>query len=197
MVKPRERAGAYVDYLLLRPDEERALMIDVTRFFDMTAEGRYRISVRCHWRGQTWGSREHLVSVVSGIEVASITRSVSGYEDQPRTYSLRYWRRKGMEYLFLSIDDKSTARNLGVFSLGAVIRVFRPVLRVDRFGNIIVVHQSGRIRYTRSVFRIEQDVVSFIDQSYHLEDGSPYPDDASGVTIRHRGDDQEPGIEED
>ena len=47
-------------------------------------------------------------------------------------------------------------------------------MKIDRAGKLVIVHQSGVMVHTRSVFSSTREGVKFVDQTYHLPDGSPY-----------------------
>jgi hypothetical protein len=167
---------AIVTNFKVKPGETYEVMRDVTTWYDLTTMGRYTIRAVVYLNGQAWESNPAIVDIVSGIEVASKTKSVPGYEDLVRTYTLRYWSRGGVEYLFLSVDEESTKLNYGIIELGPIVRVAKPVVDVDKNGNVIVVHQSSRDRFTRTTFKSTRSGIEFIDQKYLLENGAPYPD---------------------
>jgi hypothetical protein len=179
-VAPRTEKRAIVTNFKIKRAETYEVLRDVTTWYDMTTMGRYTIRAVVYLNGQPLMSSPAIVDIVSGIEVASKTRAVPGYEDLVRTYSLRYWSRGGVEYLFLSVDEESTKLNYGIIELGPVVRVSKPVVDVDKNGNVIVVHQSSRDRYTRTVFKSTRSGVEFVDQKYLLENGASYPDKSKG-----------------
>jgi hypothetical protein len=181
-VVQRSEKRAIVTNFRAKPGEKWETMRDVSTWYDMTTMGRYTIRAVVNMNGQAWESNPLIVDVVRGIEVASKTRSVPGYEDVVRTYSLRYWSRGRVEYLFLCVDEEKTKTNYGVIELGPVIRVSKPVVEVNKDGNVVVVHQSSSDCYTRSVFKSTKSGVDFIDQTYHLADGKPYPNRSKGKT---------------
>ena len=171
----------------VKQGEKWEAMRDVSTWYNLTTMGRYTVRAVVYLNGQAWQSNVAMIDIVRGIEVASKTRSVPGYEDLVRTYSLRYWSRGGVEYLFLCVDEESTKLNYGIIELGPVVRVAKPVVEVDKNGNVIVVHQSSRDCYTRSVFKSTKSGVEFVDQKYLLENGAPYPDKSKGRTGGNAG----------
>ena len=127
------------------------------------------------WRGVVFKSNVIELDVVEGFKIKSVDKNISGYIDKIRTYSLRYWKRGNAEHLFLRIDENDNHMNYGVYDLGKVIRVFDPILRVDSVDTVKVVHQLGRDCYKKTLFVSTPTGVSFVDQSYHLKSGAPYP----------------------
>ena len=169
-LKPRS-SRPLVNRLFLEPDESEELMIDLTDGFDLSAMGHYQIRASLTFEGRTYTSARVVIDVVNGMEVAKVRRVVAGYADLTREYSLRYWRRDMIEQLFLRVDEPSTETNYGVFGLGPLLRVATPQVTVDSDGTIVVIHQSGPDRYTRSTLRSERNSVLFVDQTFHRRDG--------------------------
>jgi hypothetical protein len=159
----------------LRPGEKGETMMDVSSWYDLRAEGRYTVIALAYLNGKAWASNKEIIDVVRGLEITSVTKDVPGYDDMERTYALRYWSREGKEFLFLCVDQENTGVNYGVVQLGQLVRVFIPVLEVDRLGNIKVLHQLSSDCYARSLFKSTRDGVEFVDQTYHLANGDPYP----------------------
>ncbi len=176
MKKPAVRINRLplVDYLELKPGEKKTLMIDLTRWYSLSKVGSYDVFVELEHGGRVWSSKRMLIDVVDGIETTSVTRSIPGDPNRIRKYSLRYWNRNQKEYLFLRAEEPQSEIVYGVFLLGGLIRVFKPVIDVDRKGNITVLHQSGRNMFTKTTFKSESYAVNFIDQIYLNEQGVPY-----------------------
>ena len=177
---PRIEDRPFVRKLRLLPDEKRDLVLDLSEWFEVTPMGRYLVEASVVWGAQRFDSGCVMVEVVRGIEITQVTKSLPGTPPRVRTYSLRYWPRGKTERLFISIDEESSNLNYGVFELGPVVRVYRPVLDVGRDGLVKVIHQSGVDCYTRSVFRSLRGGVRFMDQTYHLSSGDPYPRKSAG-----------------
>jgi len=169
----RINAKPLVSDFRVLPEETRDIMLDVSVWYDVRKMGSYVISAVVRHGGLQYESNSLMIDVVSGIEIGGISRAVPGLPKVLRRYSLRYWSRDRREYLFLSVEQAGDGYNYGVFQLGPIIRVFKPVIEVDRSGNVEVVHQSGRHRFIRSVFRSTMEEVRFIDQTYHLSHDQP------------------------
>lgn len=161
--------------LRVMPDREEVVMREMSAWCDMVRTGRYLMTVLGTWKGGTYESNQAMVTVVPGLQLTSLEKPLTGYDDRTRRYSLRYWKRGRWEHLFLRVDQLEDSMNYGVFELGPLLRLVKPTLEVDRGGNIKTVHQSGPDCFTRSVFKSEPTEVRFINQTYHLADGRPYP----------------------
>jgi len=164
-----------VTNLKIKPGEKGEALVDISSWYDIRAEGRYTVTAVAYLKGKAWASNKEIIDVVKGLEIASVTRNVPGYDEMERTYALRYWSRESKEFLFLCIDEEKTGMNYGVVQLGPLVRVFIPVLDVDRLGNIKVVHQSSSDCYVHSFFKSTRGGVKFVDQTYHLANGERYP----------------------
>ncbi len=158
----------------LMPGEKREFITDVSAFYDVTSKGRYVIKAAIDAGKFRYESNPVVLDVVRGIELASVTRSIPGYSDRDREYSLRYnWREK-KEILFLCVYEDDGKTNYGIFPLGPVIRVAKPIFNIDRSGNVTVIHQTNRDCFIRSKFQSNQDGVFFVDQAYLDVEGKPY-----------------------
>lgn len=164
----------FIRKLKLMPNETREILVDISLLYDIGSEGRYIVAAKIDWHGKMFESNKAVIDIVRGIEIATVSKNVPGYPELIRKYSLRYWGRDNSEYLFLCVDEEEIGTNYGVFKLGRLVRVFKPVIEVDRAGNVKVLHQSERNCYTRSIFKSSLAGVQFIDQTYHLPDGEPY-----------------------
>jgi hypothetical protein len=173
-VVSRMDSSSVVSKLKVKPGQKMKLFKDITRWYGLSGLGRYFVTAIVNWNGRTFKSSTITIDVVSGIEILNVTRNAPGYYDVMRIYSLRYWSRNKTEYLFLSVDEEETGRNFGVFQLGRVIRVNKPLMEVEKSGDIVVFHQSGVKHFSRSVLRATKDQVVFVDQTYHLPNGDPY-----------------------
>jgi len=161
--------------IIVLPGEVHREVVELSSLYPMHEQRSYRVSVRVEHEDIAYSSRERVFDIVSGIEIASAVYPVPGYRDRKLAYSLRYWRRRQSEHLFLVVNDRTAGIAYGTFDLGRVIRFWPPVLRYDHAGRISVIHQSGRERFTRSLFEVSGEGVDFIRQDHTLPDGSPYP----------------------
>jgi len=170
---PRSNERFLIPNLMLRDGEAGEYLVDLARTFDIGAEGSYLVQAEAQYRGVVLRSNLVSVDLVNGIEIASTDVVLRDYERMVRRCTLRYWKRGGKEHLFLRVDEPDTPALRGVFDLGFLVRVFRPVIRADSSGRIVVLHQSGPTRYTRTEFVSGPSDVRFVDQRYMRADGSP------------------------
>lgn len=163
--------------LMILPGSNQAMMRNVTDWCRMLGLKHYRIVAEAVWRGDRYVSNPVTVNVVSGLALTEVTRVLPDYGGRIRRYGLRYWKRDQYEHLFLRVDEETggVSMNYGVVDLGRLIRVYEPELTVDADGIVRVSHQSGRRCFTRTVFRSDHDRLRFVDQTYHLPNGDPYP----------------------
>lgn len=166
--------------LTLRPGERREFMVDVAQRHDIRAVGRYLVRAVVLWNGREYRTEATALEVVNGIELAQFSHTVPGYEDRTRLFSLRYWAREQGEHLFLRVDEPETGINYGVFYLGRLVRVFKPVIRPERDGRIVVLHQAGRDLFTRTTFRTTNENVIMTHQDYFDNNGEPYNSAGAG-----------------
>jgi hypothetical protein len=171
---PRSNSRPLVSAILAREGETHESMVDLAHAYGMGGEGRYTVAAEVEWRGRLYRSTEVMVDVVRGMELELKDAALRGYEDLIRRYSLRYWHRDRYEHLFLTVEEPDSGDNLGVYDLGCLVRVFKPALVVDPSGDVLVVHQSGPQRYTRTAFRSTRGGFYFVDQVYLREDGTAW-----------------------
>ncbi|MCK5850299.1 MAG: hypothetical protein KAH23_05235 [Kiritimatiellae bacterium] len=165
----------FVESLLIKANAQDEIKIDLSRWYNLFKTGRYIIYANVEWQGKKYNSNEMMVDVVRGLEILKKEYAVPGYDDKVRTFSLRYWRRKQSEFLFLRVDDDEENMNYGVFRLGVVIRFHKPTIKIDGYGYVTVIHQSGPDRFTRSGFKVGRDNIKYIGQCDQKQDGTPYP----------------------
>lgn len=155
-----------LDYLDLQPGETKKLLIDITVWYEMAEEGNYEISAEFYAGNRSWLSQKLQFDIVPGIEAFSAERNVPGYVDRTRKYSLRYWTRDRRDIMYLRAEEEDAKIIYGVFPLGTYLKLSKPVIQTDRHGNVVVIHQSGINRYTKSTFKSEADAVVFVNQEY-------------------------------
>lgn len=160
---------------VIMPDNEKLELVEVTSLFNLTKPGGYGLRVGVRHEDYVYLSAAVGFNLVQGIEMLSRRRSLSGYRDVDLEYSLRYWHRSAGEQAFFVIKNTVDGSLYGTFRLGPVVRVNPPAIRFDKDGRAVVVHQSGRNRFTRSVLEVDSGGAVLVGQTHHLEDGSPYP----------------------
>lgn len=172
--------------VVIMPGDSHRELIEISDLFDLREEGKYQVTVIVEHDELRYRSRSIIFTVVNGIEIDAVTHPVPGYRDLKLTYSLRYWRRRDTEHLFLSVRDNVRAVSYGVYDLGPLIRFKKPSFRYDLTGSLMVIHQSGRERYTRSKFSISGAGVVFREQDHFLPDGTLYPKNQPVGIMRDR-----------
>ena len=160
---------------VLNGGERRTLRVDLSRWYDLSATGRYVARAMVERKGKRFICQAASFDVVRGMELTRLQRHLSGYDDLERIYSVRYLARGAAEVVFLCVDEIPSGLNYGVFRLGNIIRLFRPTIEMNTRGRVTVTHQSRPYGYTRTVFLSSRHKVYRVDQSYHLPDGRPYP----------------------
>lgn len=160
---------------VIMPGTDKLELVEITSLFNLMQPGGYRLRVGIRHEDYLYLSASVGFDLVQGIEMLSVRRGLSGYRDVDLEYSLRYWRRSGSEHAFFVIRNTRGGSLYGTFRLGPVVRVNPPAIRFDKDGRAVAVHQSGRNRFTRSVFEVDSSGAVLVGQTHHLEDGSPYP----------------------
>lgn len=161
--------------LRVKAGQKEVILVDINKWYDFSHMGRYSLEIQGLWKGVKFISNIVSIDVVGGFELTSVDKNLSGYTDKIRHYSLRYWTRRKSEHLFLRVDEPANRMHYGVYDLGRVIRFFKPILKVDADDNVKIIHQIGKDCYKKTVFASTPLGVTFVDQSYHLENGAPYP----------------------
>jgi hypothetical protein len=162
-----------VGSLVVKADSKEETMVELSDFYDMRHTGRYLVSAGVTWNGTTYNSDSRVVEVVTGLEITSASKSVPGYPNHQRTYSLKYSTRNHVENLFLVVSEEPSKMNYGVFCLGPLVRVNKPQIDVDRSGRVHILHQQDGDVYVHSYFQSDRDGVQFVDHRYVKENGDP------------------------
>ena len=159
--------------VVIRPGVEKEFSINLTPLFHMSEEGRYLVTAYVTWEGRTYATRPVVVDVAPGLVLAQSEKSVPGYKDDIRTYSLRYWNRTGKQLLFLSVGSREGGTNYGVFPLGQFMRLstFPPRVEFGTKGEVKVRHQIGARVFSVTTFESVKEGVRLIGQEYHDETG--------------------------
>ncbi len=165
-VLPRVTKGRIVrNVVVLMPGKSKEVVVDVANHFVMQAAGQYHVTAEVRMKNAKYVCKSVVVEIVSGIEVKVVERPVFDYEECRRTYSLLSWRRDGKEQLFLSIRDKEQKESHGVYSLGPMLSLTEPVLKIGTSGLVVVKHQSGAVSIARSTFRSDKNGVRLVKQT--------------------------------
>ncbi len=164
-----------VSNLKVMPDETRKLMLDVSQWYDVGKMGKYVIQPVVTDRYDKAEGKKAFVDVVYGGLLAQVTQSAREQYRGMRSYKLLYWHRRGLEQLFLRVDDVDTDYNYCVVPLGTLIRVMKPTLKVDRKGNVETFHQCKPTTYLRTRFKSKYDEILFLDQKTLIDEVKASP----------------------
>lgn len=150
---------------------QSSLTVDLTQLFDLREERRYALQATVMWHGKVYRSDTIFVNVVAGIVVDSVRRGLPQQPEVERDYVLRYLERGRHEHLFLSVLDLRQSVSLGVFDLGSLVRVYRPVIKFDNGGNVHVIHHAGNDENTHSFLISDEQGVRLLSQQRRTLDG--------------------------
>lgn len=160
---------------VVMPAQKCVELVEITSLFQLREPGGYRVRAGIRYDGRLYLSHPVAFDLVRGVEILSVNRGLPGYLETDLHYSLRFWKRSGSEHAFFVVEDAESGIIYGTFFLGPIVRVNPPVIRFDEQGAAVVVHQSGRNRFTRSVIAVDPNGAELTAQTYHLADGSAYP----------------------
>lgn len=169
----RRKKGNPVGSFRVLPGDRREALVDLSQWFDLTVMGTYLLTAVVEYGGQKFTSATARFEVENGLPIGSLKQTFSGGTPD-RIFGLRYMSRENAERLFLRVDEVDTGLNFGAFDLGPLVRVRRPQITMENAGLVVVSHQSGSDRYTRTTFKADSKGVSFVDQTYWHQDGRPY-----------------------
>lgn len=158
-----------VENLSVMPDEKRDIMINIAKWYDLSEMGKHIISVVVKDGKSKYIGKKFVVDVVYGAKLDSLVRAADGFYEGDRKYELLYWKREGMERLFLRAEDEKDGLCYGVYELGPLLRIMKPRVSADRKGNIEIFHQSRPAMYLKTRFKSTYGGLVFIDQSSHRE----------------------------
>lgn len=159
---------------IIMPGESTKDLVDITSLLKLNTEGSFQIKARVKYDSLIFSSPSKDFSIVRGIEITSLKRSLKGYSSKMLTYSLRYMTRNYGEYVFLIVTDEKNEMRYGTVRLGPIVRIMTPTLSFDEKGQVVIVHQSGRKRFTQSIIDVERDGCDFVEQTNHKRDGSKF-----------------------
>ena len=159
--------------LVIMPGSALREVVEITSLYTFLRPGNYRVNAVLVQEGRSFHSATFAFDVISGIEMRSFRQMLPGYSDIEIVYSFRYASREGREEAFMVIQSSDGRSLYGTFRLGPLLRMFQPVFRRREDGSIVVVHQSGRNRFSRSIFVVDRGGAEFIEQRHFRPDGTP------------------------
>ncbi len=140
------------DKLIIGPRQEARVRVNLLPAYGLREYGPYAVRARLEWRGAAYLSPKQFLDVVPGLEIAQLRAGVPNRSGAARIYRLKTLNRNKLDRLLLCIEDEDAGLSYGVYDIGRVIRMFKPVLKVDAAGNIHVLHQAGPWRFSHCVF---------------------------------------------
>ena len=161
--------GPLFPAVVISPMNYKKMTLDLLQHYDLRKTGPYTLRAKLNWGDSVFVSGKIYIDIVPGLKIDSLTLIVPGGGRSTRKCELRTLYREKSEHLFLSIADPSLSRNLGVFDLGPLVRLFTPVMLGDIDGHIHVLNQSGPWRYTHTVYTYNG---AFVEQQFYRADVS-------------------------
>ncbi len=166
------RRRVYRDFVIM-PNASIRDVVEITSLYEYLGPGNYQLNVVMHYEDRSFYSEPFAFDIVSGLEMRSFRQMLPDYSDIELIYSFRYATREGREEAFMVIQSADGRSLYGTFSLGPLLRLYRPVIRARDDGSVVVVHQSGHNRFSRSIFMVERTGAMLIEQRHFRPDGTP------------------------
>ncbi len=144
--------------LHLMPGEVKSLTFNLLPWFLIRETGQYRVVAEVVNRGKAFSSNPVKFSVVNGPSIwqqeytAAADPKDASKTMRPRLYSLHVHRVKQAPVLYLRIQNPEAHRVYCTAPLGDIVNYGDPKARVDRKGNVHVLHQSGTRLFTYSEY---------------------------------------------
>ena len=159
--------------MVVMPGNSIRDIVEITSLYTFLGPGNYRANAVLVHEGRSYRSQTFAFDVNSGIEMRSFRQTVPGYRDREAVYSFRYASRDGREEAFMVIQSPDGRSLYGTFSLGPLLRMYRPVIRARDDDTVVVVHQSGNNRFSRSIFEVERTGAIMRELRHFRPDGTP------------------------
>lgn len=148
----RRNAEPLISDLSIMPGETRIFKIELSRYYPMLDIGLYIIKAVVEWNSVGYTSSGIYIEVVKGFELARIKAGIPGDKGAVRTYVLEYLQMGIGENLYLRIRDDRRNMICGMFNLGRLVRVRKPVLKIDESGNVHVLFQTIGMGYVHTAY---------------------------------------------
>jgi len=136
---------------VLLPQHEAALQVNLAPHYAIHTAASYTVRAVIETGGELYFSGPTNIRTQHGLTIAKTTTTRHGYRKLARVYTLRYIPRRRNEVLFLCSENEEATESYGVATLGTIVRIRRPTLLVDQYGNAHVLHQSSPEYFTHSV----------------------------------------------
>ncbi len=150
---PKTREGQIVPELNLMHNEAYSNRINLSSWYPLLREGRYRVSAALRHNDRLYSSRQRVFDVVPGIELA---RGTTARDEGPGTrhFQLVYWARQGRELLFLRTSDQPEDVVWLTLELGPIVRIATPRMEIESPRQLTVIHQATKDAFVSSRIRM-------------------------------------------
>lgn len=158
------RERRIVEDLDLEHGEATTLEIDLAEWYPLLETGRYYLTAVLIHNDRRYAADSRVVEIVPGIELARLTQVIRGPRLIERDFTLVYWARGGREDAFLRTRDRPTGDTWTTLSLGPIVRVNPPSLRLEGEDGILVTHQATRDVTLVSLIRSDSEGPKLVEQ---------------------------------
>lgn len=202
--------GALVDQLrddvigrpvVIPPQQSRGFTLNLIKSYAMAKPKPYVVTARLEWKDLAFLSARIQLEVEDGLDVAQVVMGRPNGDGTLHEFNLKTLLRDRSDHLLFCVTDSQAGLSYGVYDLGTLIRLFRPVMKMDGGGQMHVLHQSGPWRYTHSVFSFNGQPVhsQFYTAQMHAIALEHQPDGSIAVTGAepYQGSPEAPPAEQD
>jgi hypothetical protein len=139
--------------VVLKSQQARAILVNVTPLFAFRDPGDYRIRAVVNLPGSgDIISSTVTFSVANGHKIWSQTRPINASE---RIYSLvRFVPSVDTTYLYIRVEDEKENIVYATFSIGEIVAFSEPQTAFDLAGNLHIIHVDGKSSYCYSVIGV-------------------------------------------
>ncbi len=170
----RRKEGRLLQNVYILPGRRETVPVLVSRWYNLTEMGRYRIAATAEWNGVEYRSNQSMLNIVRGLELARTTMPMPGQPRRRLHCTLRYWPRGKEEHLFLTVQDSAGETSFGVIRLGTVLRVSKPRIERADGNRLRTVHQISPNVYMHGLFRVGTDGVETLERTLRTASGELY-----------------------
>jgi hypothetical protein len=127
-------------------------VFNLTALYSMQERGRYKLKAYLEWNNLLFASRPVDLEILKGFEIARLIAGVPGEQGAMRTYILEYLGKEKGEQVYLRIEDLNASTIFATLSLGHIVRVRKPEMKVDEAGNVHVLFQTMAMVFVHAAF---------------------------------------------
>lgn len=135
--------------VMIAPGDTAKIPLELGALYPMQRTGQYIVTACVTMDGRDHLASKAFLDISPGLEQASVR---AGAPDGSRVYTLRSLYRDGVEGLFLRIEDPDGRKVYGVLDLGSFIKLYPPVLYVDRLLRVHAFYQISAGQFAEGVF---------------------------------------------